>query len=197
MTGPGAEGAGEGRRGPHVQGLGAGGAGEGRRGSRGQGPTRLADLLASAGRKLGMDAPEESARVFASWGELVGEDVARHARPGSLKAGVLKVWVDSPSWATEMTYLGPQIVARAAEVVGNDAIREIRPYLGHPPQNLRAPVTRHPRGSEERADRADSESVPDDPMGALARARLAWEKRVLRARSKDRSTSRSDRQIPR
>jgi hypothetical protein len=180
MTGPGAEGASEARRGPHVQ-----------------GPTRLADLLVSAGRKLGMDAPEESARLFASWDELVGEDVARHARPGSLKSGVLKVWVDSPSWATEMTYLGPQIVARAAEVIGGDAIREIRPYLGRPPQNLRAPTARRSETSGQGAHRAGSDNEPDDPMGALARARLAWEKRVSRGRSKGRSAGRSDPQIPR
>jgi hypothetical protein len=173
--------------------LGAEGASEGHV----QGPTRLADLLASAGRKLGMDAPRESARVFASWDELVGEDVARHARPGSLKAGILRVWVDSPAWATEMTYLGPQIVARAATVVGRDAIREVRPYLGRPPQNVKASAGSRPEVSGASREGLASDSVPDDPMGALARARLAWEKRVLRARSTDRSTSRSDRQIPR
>ncbi|MFN2595557.1 MAG: DciA family protein, partial [Actinomycetota bacterium] len=83
-----------------------------------EGPTRLKDLLGSAGRKLGMDSPEESARLFSSWTEIVGADVAAHARPGSLKNGILRVWVDSAPWATEITYLAPHIVARTLEVVG-------------------------------------------------------------------------------
>lgn len=161
-------------------------------------PTRLRDLLASAGRKLGMEAPEESARLFTMWREIVGPDVAERARPKALRSGVLKVWVESPAWATEITYLGPEIVARAAEVVGPGIVTEIRPYLGTPPPKPHDPRTAGPIAAANEREKGDSETdSEDDPAGALARARLAWEKRARRGVAQGRSQLPSDRQIPR
>lgn len=161
-------------------------------------PTRLRDLLAAAGRKLGMEAPEESARLFARWREIVGPDVARRARPKSLRSGVLKVWVESPAWATEITYLGPQIVARAGEIVGPGIVTEIRPYLGAPPPATPQPPTPGSSGgAAERRVGAAVIDLEDDPLGALARARLAWERRTRRGVSQGRPRQPSDRQIPR
>ncbi|MDQ3878337.1 MAG: DUF721 domain-containing protein [Actinomycetota bacterium] len=158
-------------------------------------PTRLRSLLAAAGRTLGMEAPEESAHLYASWSEIVGPDVARHAKPGVLKAGILKVWVDSPAWATELTYLGPQIVARSTEIVGREVVREIRPYLGREPHSRAS--TPCSSSSAPATSARTNQDADDDPMGALARARLAWEKRARRGSSRHRPDAPSKPQIRR
>lgn len=160
-------------------------------------PTRLKDLLVPAGKTLGVEAPEVSARLFSGWEAVVGADVARHSRPARLKNGVLRVWVDSPAWATEMTYLGPQIVYRLAETIGTDAIAEIRPYLGTPPRQAPSPQAGDARPFLPARPAGD----PDDPVGALQRARRAWERRRSKGRRTDspeaHSDHRSNHQIPR
>jgi predicted nucleic acid-binding Zn ribbon protein len=64
-------------------------------------------------------------RVFASWPELVGEAVAAHARPRSLRAGTLVVAVDEPAWATQLRWLEADLVGRLTEVLGEGQIDRI------------------------------------------------------------------------
>jgi Dna[CI] antecedent, DciA len=56
--------------------------------------------------------------VFSRWEELVGEAVARHARPLRLAGGTLVVAVDQPAWATQVRVLAPGILTRVAERTG-------------------------------------------------------------------------------
>lgn len=56
--------------------------------------------------------------VFSRWEEVVGDAVARHARPLRLEAGVLVVAVDQPPWATQVRTLAPRILAQVAELTG-------------------------------------------------------------------------------
>lgn len=50
--------------------------------------------------------------VFGSWDTLVGADVARHAQPVSLVAGVLTVAAESTAWATQLRLLAPALLSR-------------------------------------------------------------------------------------
>ena len=45
------------------------------------------------------------ARVFADWAGLVGEDVAAHCTPVSLRDGELRVSAESTAWATQLRLL--------------------------------------------------------------------------------------------
>jgi predicted nucleic acid-binding Zn ribbon protein len=56
--------------------------------------------------------------LFGRWNEAVGEQVAQHVRPIKLDEGVLAVEVDDPTWATQVKFLAPTIIARLAEVTG-------------------------------------------------------------------------------
>lgn len=56
--------------------------------------------------------------VFGRWSDVVGPDVAAHARPVSLKDGVLVVAVDDPTWATQVRWLGHDLLVRLAEAAG-------------------------------------------------------------------------------
>jgi predicted nucleic acid-binding Zn ribbon protein len=68
------------------------------------------------------------------WSEVVGHDVAAHARLVGVRDGVLTVAVDSPPWATQLRYLEAVLLERANAVVGRDSVHAIsvrvRPETG-------------------------------------------------------------------
>jgi predicted nucleic acid-binding Zn ribbon protein len=68
--------------------------------------------------------------VFAHWDEVVGTQTAAHARPVSLRDGILVVAVDQPAWATQLRLLAGSLLARLSEVAGPDAVRSIEVRVG-------------------------------------------------------------------
>lgn len=88
-------------------------------------PKRLAELLGGVTRRLGMATPDALSRVFAGWSELVGEPLASHVRPVGLRDGVLYVEVDETAWATQLRYLGDDVVRRIEERVGAGTVRTL------------------------------------------------------------------------
>lgn len=76
------------------------------------------------GRFAGSSAPALTA-VFAGWAEIAGPQLAEHARPRSLADGVLVVVVDDPAWATQLTFLGADLVRRCHEITGTDSVERV------------------------------------------------------------------------
>jgi predicted nucleic acid-binding Zn ribbon protein len=87
--------------------------------------TPLADALAAVRAELGLAADDVVVTLTARWAEIVGGDVAAHARLLSVRDGVAAIAVDSPPWATQLRFLEPALVARAREVTGSDAVRSV------------------------------------------------------------------------
>jgi hypothetical protein len=144
---------------------------------RGDSPFRIRDLLGDVGRRVGIPAALETGMVWARWSEIVGDAVARHAEPSSLKGGVLRVRADSPSWATEIGYLGDEIKASVNRTVGVDLVQEVRVWTGPGPS----------RGGTRSAAKATSAAgggeptvvaPAPDPRVAFERARAAWARRA-------------------
>lgn len=67
-----------------------------------------------------------SARVFGQWAQLVGEDVAEHARPIALKDGELTVQATSTAWATQLRLLQGKLLHKIAAGVGNGVVKRMR-----------------------------------------------------------------------
>ncbi|MDQ6781930.1 MAG: DUF721 domain-containing protein [Actinomycetota bacterium] len=88
--------------------------------------TPLASSLAGELRRLGGPDPGLTTAVFAHWGQLVGPALADHARPVSLRDGVLIVAVDQPAWATQVRFLATQILERIVEETGRGDVAELR-----------------------------------------------------------------------
>jgi predicted nucleic acid-binding Zn ribbon protein len=76
-------------------------------------------------KKMGAPTASSLGAVFEGWADIVGEAVAAHARPRSLRNGTLVVDVDDPAWASELRFLGPQILDRCATAAGPDVVRRI------------------------------------------------------------------------
>lgn len=95
-------------------------------GGPGPGPRPLAASLDRLTASFGAPPASVLTAVFGSWPGLVGEGVAAHAQPLSVRRGVLSVAVDDPAWATQLRWLEAELLARLAEVAGPGVIREIR-----------------------------------------------------------------------
>lgn len=65
-------------------------------------------------------------QVFGQWARLVGEEVAEHAQPISLRDGELTVQATSTAWATQLRLLQGQLLVKIAGVVGNGVVKRMR-----------------------------------------------------------------------
>ncbi|MDQ3766272.1 MAG: DUF721 domain-containing protein, partial [Actinomycetota bacterium] len=137
-------------------------------------PLRLRDVLRSEGKRLGIESAVETGAIFSHWRHIVGDSVAAHAGPSSLRDGVLRVRADSPVWATEISYLAPEIQRRANDEAGRAVVKEVSVWWapGGPETHLPGPGERD-RGPMPSTD-AGGPRRAGDPVGALERARRAW-----------------------
>jgi hypothetical protein len=145
---------------------------------------RLRDLLGGLGARIGIENTKGTGILWARWDEIVGPSVAGNAEPTSLRAGVLRVKAASPTWATELTYLAPEIRRRANEISGAELVREVRIWTG-PGTVARATA----RGSDGDFDgyvsarsEVPSDAGPEELLGAFEKARRAWLKRRSKSR---------------
>jgi predicted nucleic acid-binding Zn ribbon protein len=127
------------------------------------------------GRKLGLDHPREVGVVWDRWRAIVGEDIAAHAEPSSLRGGLLRVRTDSPAWATEIGYLADEIRKKANETVGRELVTEVRVWTGPGAIQGRGRAS----GASSGAREAPRAPLPEDPEEALQRARRAWLRRRI------------------
>jgi predicted nucleic acid-binding Zn ribbon protein len=121
-----------------------------RSGPEGREPRAVGEFLAGTTRRLGFPDAGVLGAVFTRWDELVGPDVASHARPRSLRDGVLLVEVDQPAWAVQLRYLSAEVLARVEAAAGPGGVSE-----------LQIRVTGHPDGPEGR--RRGGKRRPDPP----------------------------------
>lgn len=94
-------------------------------GKPGRDPARLgsvADVLAIRGN---WGPHLRLAQLENHWDEVVGPQIALHSRPGGYDHGVLTIRTESGVWATQLTYLIPQLKAKIAERLAGLPIEQI------------------------------------------------------------------------
>jgi Dna[CI] antecedent DciA-like protein len=89
----------------------------------------MRDLIAKAVSSLGLGELAAAGRLFRSWEEIVGPEVAARSQPLSLRDGVLRIQTDSPAWAAEVRYLAPELLRRANAALGRELARELKVSL--------------------------------------------------------------------
>ncbi|MEV8606649.1 DciA family protein [Amycolatopsis sp. NPDC051373] len=89
-------------------------------------PQPLGRLVSRLVSDSGWQDTMTNARVFGQWARLVGEDVAEHAQPVSLKDGELTVRASSTAWATQLRLLQSKLIAKIAAGVGNGVVKRMR-----------------------------------------------------------------------
>jgi predicted nucleic acid-binding Zn ribbon protein len=93
-------------------------------------PRRVGDLLAAAVPGLGERLL--GARIAVEWSRVAGEDLARRARPGELRAGVLEVRTDNSPWLQEVAMRQGEVLARLQARYGRE-VTALRIVLAGPP----------------------------------------------------------------
>ena len=89
-------------------------------------------MLLDAAQRLGLPHPLETARIFGSWREMVGDQVAARCQPAGLGHGVLKVQAANPAWAHELRYLAPEVIRRVNATLGPGVVKELKVVVGQP-----------------------------------------------------------------
>jgi len=92
-------------------------------------PEGMRDLVAKAVSSLGLGELASAGRLFRSWEEIVGPEVAARSQPLSLREGVLRIQTDSPAWAAEVRYLAPELLRRTNAALGRELARELKVSL--------------------------------------------------------------------
>jgi len=87
-------------------------------------PRRISDAMAALTERL---APATGlATVQRVWPEAVGPQIAANATPTAEHDGTLTVTCSSAVWAAELDLLGPEIIRRLNEHLGEERITAIR-----------------------------------------------------------------------
>lgn len=89
-------------------------------------PQPLGRLMAGLTRERGWSDRLDNGRVFGQWARLVGDEVAEHAQPITLKDGELTVQASSTAWATQLRLLQRQLLAKIAAGIGHGVVKRMR-----------------------------------------------------------------------
>jgi predicted nucleic acid-binding Zn ribbon protein len=92
-------------------------------------PVPLKASLDRVARSLGGPDAARLGGLFAGWADIVGPQLAAHARPLSLTAGVLLVAVTDPAWATQLRFLEADLLGRLEEALGEGVVTRVEVRL--------------------------------------------------------------------
>lgn len=95
-------------------------------GKPGRDPAPLGGVLGTIVRGGGWTPHLKVARMRTHWDQVVGGAIAMHTQVADFRDGVLTIRADSPVWATQLTYLIPQLTATIRERLDGLDVREIR-----------------------------------------------------------------------
>ncbi|WP_305044176.1 DUF721 domain-containing protein [Geoalkalibacter sp.] len=85
----------------------------------------LGDILEQYLTERGLGERLHKYRAFSCWKQAVGPQVAAQTQPLRIRDGILEVRVAHPVWMQQLQLLKPRILARLAEHLGPDAIRDL------------------------------------------------------------------------
>ncbi|MEU7763700.1 DUF721 family protein [Nocardia sp. NPDC049190] len=89
-------------------------------------PQLLSKLTGSIAKSRGWSNKVAEGMVFGRWSGVVGEDIAAHATPVTLKDGVLGIAAESTAWATQLRMLQGQILAKINAAVGHGVVTSLK-----------------------------------------------------------------------
>lgn len=93
---------------------------------RGSSPVHVGIAIRDLTHRLGIVRTLSEYDVLTSWDLLVGEQIARVAKPERFENGTLYVAVSSAPWRAELSMRRIEIVERINGAVGRKVVKEIR-----------------------------------------------------------------------
>ena len=101
-------------------------------------PVPLKDTLGAVAADLRTATPDALATLSNQWVDVVGLQLAAHARPGGLVDGALTVLVDDPAVASVFRQRSGTLARRWSELLGNGVVRELRVVVERPGRRPRS-----------------------------------------------------------
>jgi hypothetical protein len=92
----------------------------------------LRDTLGAVAHDLRTATPDVLATLSSRWVDVVGPQLAAHARPGGLVDGTLTVLVDDPAAGSVIGQRRGTLARRWAELLGPGVVRELRVKVERP-----------------------------------------------------------------
>lgn len=90
-----------------------------------RGPEKIGDILKRVVRNLGIDAKMREQTLFSIWNEIVGKQIARHARPAHIRRGRLTVLVENSGYIQEYSFLKKELQKKLNASLDKAIIKEI------------------------------------------------------------------------
>ncbi|BBY18585.1 DUF721 family protein [Mycolicibacterium litorale] len=89
-------------------------------------PQTLGAATRDLARSRGWSPRVAEGAVFGQWATVVGEQIAEHATPSTLREGVLTVAAESTAWATQLRMVQAQLLAKIAAAVGDGVVTSLK-----------------------------------------------------------------------
>jgi len=89
-------------------------------------PQPLGRATAELAKSRGWSPRVAEGSVFGQWATVVGDQIAEHANPATLRDGVLTVEAESTAWATQLRLVQAQLLAKIAAAVGDGVVTSMK-----------------------------------------------------------------------
>ncbi|HXZ88697.1 MAG TPA: DUF721 domain-containing protein [Candidatus Binataceae bacterium] len=109
-------------------------------------PLQIGGAIQNLLARLDGEGHFDIVRLVRVWPEAVGEAIARRTEVASLKFHTAVVRVSGAMWIQELNLMKPQILARLRDVMGDDAVRDLRFVQGRLSRRERPRLRALPRG---------------------------------------------------
>jgi len=93
-------------------------------------PQSIQSILEKTLKTLEIDVPLKTYSILGVWNEIVGESVAEHSQPRSIRNRILFVDVSHSTWMQQLQFLKPTLLGQVNAFLGEALIQDIRFKLG-------------------------------------------------------------------
>ncbi len=103
-------------------------------------PQSIQSILEKTFKTLEIDVPMKTYSILGAWNQIVGESVAGHSQPRSIRNQILFIDVAHPTWMQQLQFLKPTLLNQVNAFLGEPLIQDIRFKLGKVSSPLPAPA---------------------------------------------------------
>jgi len=89
-------------------------------------PQPFGAILDRLVKARGWQRPAAEARLFGSWADVVGPEIAAHCRPVRLDGGELTIEAESTAWATQLRLLAGRLLGRIGGDIGREVVTTLK-----------------------------------------------------------------------
>jgi predicted nucleic acid-binding Zn ribbon protein len=122
------------------------------------------DVVYRALKQAGFSDYARRLKIFQSWDEAVGSDIAARTMPQSFSRGVLTIKAATATWQNELVFLRVSIMSKLNGLLGKNMVRDLKIISGHlePRREAHVPADIAPAAEDYAIARETSLPI-DDP----------------------------------